>query len=69
MGLSSRHIRKSGMMPTLQEKNGIYERPFDVVSAFLWDRYVVINLHLRAVCKMIPVCHVVRAGVEVCAPM
>ena len=69
-------ICRGRKMPTLQEKNGLYERPFHVVSAFLWDRYVVTNLHLCAVCNMIPVCHepvlckqrvvvCVRAGVEV----
>ena len=28
-------------MPLVQRQHGVYEQPFNVVSAFLWDRYLV----------------------------
>jgi hypothetical protein len=36
-------------MPTIQRQHGVYDQPFNVVSSFLWDRYLV-----RAVPRCLP---------------
>jgi hypothetical protein len=38
-------LSEEEVMPTLQERQGVYDRPFNVVTAFVWDRYVVIPSH------------------------